>query len=292
MGIPMAFSIAFSLDSISKDYVDPLKMILVAVLSTAFVFTAFSDGAYHFEEYWGATWIAYSDTHSISVALLGGVSGFIFLYFNFKIIQHSPKSLKKASYQMLVGAILFAIVTPAWLVTRMILLNRGIYTIAGIDLIIMVAGALIISYVITKNEQMLFILPFKAFRLTIIDTNGGTPIYNHIWVEDSDKTAEELYSGMLQGIGLILEKTVKKGNVREIILDEAILIINRAENHSIAFILTASEDSRTLRKSLDSFRDEFVEKFEKHFDDKSAVYNFQSANKIVEKNFPFIPEYD
>ena len=71
----------------------------------------------------------------------------------------------------------------------------------------------------------------------------------------------DLFSGMFQGISLILNEAVGKGNVREIVLDEGILLIKRSKKHPVACVLIVSKSSKSLRQALNAFSEKFFKEF-------------------------------
>ncbi|MHA1636886.1 MAG: hypothetical protein ACTSUB_02620 [Candidatus Thorarchaeota archaeon] len=103
---------------------------------------------------------------------------------------------------------------------------------------------------------------------------------------------ETLFSGMLQGIAMILDESVRKGAVREIVLENGTLVLQRTYKYSVACVLVVSKSSRTLRHALDSFAEHFYEEYSQFFDNTSKISNFRSASKLVEEHFGFVPDYE
>ena len=95
---------------------------------------------------------------------------------------------------------------------------------------------------------------------------------------------------MLQGIRSLIQESIKKGDLKEIKTDSAVLLINNCDGTQITMILAASNDSILLRNALISFSIEFCEKYAKFINSFGDVSEFRSAKEIVEKRFLFVPD--
>ena len=112
-----------------------------------------------------------------------------------------------------------------------------------------------------------------------------------VWDKTSSGIDNDLFGGMLQGISGILQETVNRGRVRQIELEHAILLIYSIEKYPLAFVLLSNEFNKALRLALKQFAEKFFLEFADKFDDLSYTTQFESASKLVEETFPFIPEY-
>jgi hypothetical protein len=98
---------------------------------------------------------------------------------------------------------------------------------------------------------------------------------------------------MMQGISAILGESLKKGNVNEIILDKAHLLIEHtSENEETACILVATKSTIGLRTALSKFIYLFVNEFDPILADVNETRQFDRASVLVDKCFPFVPEYE
>ena len=91
---------------------------------------------------------------------------------------------------------------------------------------------------------------------------------------------------------MIMSESVKRGNVEEIKLTQAILILRRSERLPAACVLVASRPSRALRDALDGFARRFFEEYSEQFAHSSNISLFAGATQFIEEYFPFVPEYD
>ena len=94
-----------------------------------------------------------------------------------------------------------------------------------------------VAYIFKKQPKLAYVLPFRASRLTILDSVRGICIFNHIW-DKTSKVDDDLFGGMMQGISGILKETVHRGNIRQIELEQAILLVYREETVSCGFCFT------------------------------------------------------
>ena len=151
-------------------------------------------------------------------------------------------------------------------------------------------GFLLISIAIYKEPKLLFILPFKASRIAVIN-KAGLPFFSYNWNPNDELIDDTLFSSMLTGISGILQESLRKGDIREIHLAQAVLLIKTSDPQSITFVLVSSRSSQIIRNALDVFAERFLEEYS---DDLTAPFinqdTFQPASKLVEQSFPFIPE--
>lgn len=285
--VPVAFSLFLFIDSISRESVDPKKLVIITAASMAYLIIHLTPGSIIFIRfpnghlYFNATAADFL-TYSSLMLLIEGNS----IFFLAKIYHNAPKNLKYYAsigfYSQILAGCIFGISGALNLETL----------VPGISYLILGFGTLPLSIVFLKKPQMAFVLPFKALRLMVIETHIGIPLFTHIWNVKEDSVSEGLFSGMLQGISLILNESVKRGNVREIHLEQAVLLMQRSEKFTVACVLVATKSSRSLRQALDAFADKFFKKFSPFFSEPSNIDNFETASDLIKDYFSFIPKYD
>jgi hypothetical protein len=204
----------------------------------------------------------------------------------YRMNKHAPKSLKLYSHLYLFGVFTLLFLANILVVTTLALYVPGIHMIAG------GLGTLMMAITIAKDPKIMFILPFKAERLMVIDTRGGVPLFFHSWMKEAEVGDMVFYAGVLQGVTLILRESVKRGEVQEIHLADGIMLINRSVKYPIASVLVATKFSTSLRESLNVFAEKFYEKFEQYFETNMDLEKYASASELVGKIFPFLPDYD
>ena len=224
-----------------------------------------------------------------SFELLFLISSFLWMVYMtigiIRLVRHSPPPMKK----------------KANLLYMIILLQLGLYLLMFFEVIDKYPGfdALIFSlmiffFIITfyREPRLAFILPFKVLRLTVIHTESGIPLFVHHWKAKSNVVDDVLYSGMIQGICMIVKETSDRGEVEEIKLGNGVLLLKRPEDYPIVCVLTATKSSIALRKAINQFVQHFVADYGSFIANASNVSNFGGASRLIQKCFPFIPDYE
>ncbi|MBN2151809.1 MAG: hypothetical protein JW839_10205, partial [Candidatus Lokiarchaeota archaeon] len=152
-------------------------------------------------------------------------------------------------------------------------------------------GILMITLVVARHPKLMYILPFRAIRLTVMDTRSGIPLYNHSWRSDSDTENVDIYAGMFQGVNLFIKESLNKGDVQEIRTESAVIFAHRSTQYPVACIMVATRSSRVLRDALKTFAEKFYTRYGPHFSNTSESNAFESATGLVAESFPFVPDY-
>ncbi|MFX0094164.1 MAG: hypothetical protein ACFFBD_20670 [Candidatus Hodarchaeota archaeon] len=284
--IPTAFFTVLLSDSISRDSVDPIKLSITAILATGFVFTSMDPNGVAIIETNGEKFLFFTGSFGIFASSLVGLTMILWLYYNANIYRNAPKNLKSYAKISFFGALLFFFGTLFAIIFR---LN---YIIPGIHRLPFDIGLLIIAIVFAKQPKLAFILPFKASKITVFNDNG-IPLFTHIWSTPDELVEDALFTGMLTGIGAVLSESLGKGNLREIQLDQARLLLQRSEQFRVTCGLVATQSSQILRQSLNTFANRFFQDFSGNLADLEIINpeDFASASELVVECFPFVPEY-
>ena len=188
----------------------------------------------------------------------------------------------------MIGGVFIGILTPIVYILGAVF--GGIFSY--LNYLFVSIGLLFCIVAFAKEPKLSGILPFRVFNLTIIDAISGNSVFSHDWDKKEGLMNDTLFSSLLQAISAILNEAIRKGNVREISLDEAVIILKRSKKYPVAYVLIASKSSKTLRHALDSFTDNFDTRFSKYFSDMSNLEVFLPAYEIIHESFPFVPEYN
>ena len=106
---------------------------------------------------------------------------------------------------------------------------------------------------------------------------------------NQDFAKEDLFSGMLQGVSLIIKEAVGKGDINEIRMDNAAILIQRSHQYDVASILVTTKISKALRRGLHAFMQQFESTFTDQLRRPGEVSQFRKATPLVEASFPFVP---
>ncbi|MFX0092786.1 MAG: hypothetical protein ACFFBD_13580, partial [Candidatus Hodarchaeota archaeon] len=237
----------------------------------------------------GEKGLSWSGNYEIMGSMLA-LSFLIFLFFNYlQIHRKAPPQLKQHSRLLLVSGVLL-ILSP---ITSGFPLNADGITlhniIPGIFSFVVAVGMLLMSIVLISQPKLAFVLPFKALRLTVIHEEEGIALYSHTWSIGEDMIENGLYSGMLQGISMIIKESIKRGHIRQIQMDDAILILYRRIEKPIFCAIAATNFSPSLQNALELFTDKFIEEFSSEFSSPHDISKFDDASRLIEDYFSFVP---
>lgn len=275
------------IDSITKETVDPIKLTLVGVLITASFILSLDLNSVYINFYPnGELGVFQGGNLRIVNTLIYIYAGILIIYYTAKIFQNTPKKLKIYSGLYLSGIMVVGIGGVSIFILGLPL------KIPGIHSVLYAINAIITAIPLALKPELAFVLPFKALKLIVIETKSGIPIFSHSWSKMEEFVDEQLFSGMLQGIRLVLNEALGKGNIHEIQLSKAILILKESEQYPVLCVLVATKSTRSLRNALNSFAENFFKKYSRFFDEFQRVDHFAGASELVADRFSFIPEYD
>jgi len=208
-----------------------------------------------------------------------------YVLWSFHTWRKAPSDLKRLTSYLLFGSTIFSIVTGV-----LYAIGSLIKAFNAIGFFVNGIGAFITILVILKDPRIIYILPFKAYRILVVDTIASVALFKYDWAK-AGEVEENIFTMMIQAIGSVLDDILKKGDVQEIQMDRAVILINHNNENSIASVLIASKSSKSLRYGLKRFNEEFVTQFQKTLEDSRKVSDFVEGSKIVEQVFGFVPSY-
>jgi hypothetical protein len=279
VGVPFMF---IFIELIKKEKVNPIKMIALALIEIVFLMLLFMPGAMevlpgygiHFiglTRYFQIIWLAY----------------YVFFYLSWSIqtYKKAPQTLKRMVIYLLFGSVLFSLVTTAFyaLGTVIRLANPIGFILHGI-------GALITIIVLLKESSIIYILPFKAYRLLVFETSEGTTLLKHDWAE-LRSIEENVFSMLIQATRSVLNEIINKGDVRKIDLDKAVLMVQHDVKYPVVSVLVTSKSCKSLQYGLKAFHDEFILNYVSKIENPKDPSQFKEVKALVEKIFDFIPEH-
>lgn len=221
----------------------------------------------------------------VSIGALISIASFIFCV---RLYRSVPLNLKRAALLTIIGQIFTSLLFIILNIVNAISSNA----IGGFDRISEGIGALILAIIFARHEQLFYVLPFKTQRLIVFGTRNGVTLFAHTWSKNDPLIDEDLLSSMLQGMSMLINESLKKGNLREIKMDEGILLIKQDAAYPVAFVLIASRSSSVLRDGLSRFASKFIEMFGAYLEQSNNIDKFQEASKLVQSSLSFIPQYD
>ncbi|NVM44707.1 MAG: hypothetical protein HWN79_07305 [Candidatus Lokiarchaeota archaeon] len=279
IGVPCLF---IFIDLIKKERVSSVKISILFLLEVLLLILSFLPGELHVIPGYGVHSVGALRIMQIVFLIYYVMTFFSWSYLTWK---KAPKELKQLVNFLLFGSILFSFVTAF-----MYALGGIIKVFNSIGFVTHSLGALFMIIVIWRDPRIIYILPFKAYRILVVDTNAGTGLFKYDWAE-LKAVDENIFSMVLQAVGSILDEVLKKGEIREIKMDQAVLLIQHERNSPVASVLVTSKSSKSLKYGLKKFNSEFIETFQSQFDGLYEVSRFRDAKKLVEHIFDFVPVY-
>ncbi|MFX0029135.1 MAG: hypothetical protein ACFE8B_07995 [Candidatus Hermodarchaeota archaeon] len=279
IGVPCMF---IFLELIKQENVNPIKLILLALIETIFLMLLFMPGAMEIIPGYGVHFIGLTRFFQI-IWLIYYVC--FYLSWSYQTFKKAPQELKRLVSQLLFGSILFSLVTTVFYAIGTInrMFNPLGFIIHGI-------GALITIIVILKDPAIIYILPFKAYRLTVFETRNGITLIKHDWAELRN-IDENVFSMLIQATRSVLNEIIDKGEVRKIDMDKAVLLVQQDVKYPVVSVLVTSRSCKSLRYGLKTFHDQFVLKYASDFENIKEPSKFKEAENLIEKIFEFVPEY-
>ncbi len=214
------------------------------------------------------------------------LTGLFGVQVSYKIYKNAPSSLKKQSRLFLIGFLMVGISLAFMELDRF---NDSIPTRIPAGGVLFI-GLFIIVVTLLRSPQLAYVLPFKVFRLSVIDINAGTSIFGHTWEAGKNFVDEDLYTGMVQGVRQILTESMRQGDLEEIKTEFATLLLHRRNSVPFMFCLATSGPSKVLKNVLNAFATEFSNEFGQYCDKTANTALFKDADALVEKLFLFVPK--
>lgn len=293
------FALVYLIDVMTRESMDPFKLSIVLILATASsILLVVGNFGLELNLIPPGSSELILFISSVFDSILTLMIGILWIVYNGRIYLNAPKNLKIHA-----GVVLFiATVTGLGSISISLVYSiiKGISTGNPLSefalmyepMFIIVTGAVLIGLVWKFETRLWYVLPFRAYQLTILETKGGIPLYTHVWNKRKGIAEDALFSGMLQGIGMILKEAVDKGNVREIILDEATLLLHHNNQYSVACVLVTTRSSQSLRQAMSFFDDRFITEYAQYLSSPSEIQKFAGVSEIVTECFPFVVEYE
>lgn len=281
------------IDYINRDSVDPIKLTIYGFICGVGGLFLFQPGviyAYNYPN--GDPSFGIQGEYIAFVVAAFAFPGAVWVFYTLKVHLNAPKYLKRYSLFFLLGGF------HATAVPLLFVALRWTLIIPGIDALLIGVGGLMTAIVIARYPQLGYILPFKAIKLAVISKTSNLILFLHKWSSmpiQNQQTAtpsdleDNYFSGMLYGINIFVRESIQKGEVREIITDEAVLLVHHHINYPVLFVLLATKSTYSLRTAFSTFVRRFVEKYADSFYQTQSKSVYDSAIKLIDDCFPFVP---
>src|SRR5271157_3506047 len=126
----------------------------------------------------------------------------------------------------------------------------------------------------------------ELLRLIAFHTERGIPLFTHDWEAKNEFADQDLFSSLLSGINTILQKSLHRGQMEEIHLSQATLLVAKTEKFPVAFVLVTTKVIPTLRDALRAFAQQFNADFSQYYAAPEDTAAFLPAISLVDQCFP------
>ncbi|HMF34384.1 MAG TPA: hypothetical protein VKK79_23380 [Candidatus Lokiarchaeia archaeon] len=196
------------------------------------------------------------------------------------IIRLTPKHLKDKSYKMVIVCwTIFIIIAPTILIV-----STGYYFIAALAYAVF---SLVIFFALRKNPTLFSYIPVELFRVAVLQATSGIGLFTYTASAGSRFVDDDLFSGMIQGLSAILRESMRKGHVKQIELEQAVVLFLHDAAQDLVFVVVASKVTKTLKDCLENFRRAFIDQFADAIRTPANVDQFAPAETLIHKHFPF-----
>ena len=280
--ISFVFLIAF-LEYSSTERLHPLRFGIFLIFATIFLFSFYFLHEVDIIEGYGVHFRGITRIIQIICFVYYSI---MYLLWGIKTLREVPPKLLRSSIFLLIGITFFTLFTLIlyFLGSFNLIFNPIAFTVHGM-------GVLIVCIVIKNNQKLLYVLPYKAHSLTIIDNSSGIYLFHHTWDRHQPQNMKNLFSSVIQGIIKFSTTVINRGSVKEIHLDQGVILIYQKAEYPLIFVLIADQPSPVLMRALKTFADDFISAKSQNLTEIHDTHQFIDAEKFIKTNFSFLPEY-
>ncbi len=280
MIFPLTISLVLSINYLMRETYFSIGLIIVCCLGTLFLYVGIQPDSYN-----AMVYLRYAEISKI--ALFGylfiifiGIICYYFLYWAIKTWINVPFLIKKDA-SFLLSSILIA-VFGIFFFYFISLIESFFFLFSEIFLTISIV---ILTFSITREPKLLYILPFTIYRI-LVKNREGYPLFDHDWAESN--ISELLFTGFLNSVQIMSEEVMKVGGLLDINLKEGVLLLNELDYITVGIV--TSKSSGLLKDSLMKFSADFENKFQREL--KKSIRDkevYASAYELIEKYFSNFP---
>jgi len=140
---------------------------------------------------------------------------------------------------------------------------------------------------ILRHEQLAKLLPYRVYRLLILDNKSGICIYSHEFYPF--ELQEDIVCGLLQGLQQMSFEMFKQGSMDQIEFERGFLIFERRELVTACVLIT--RPSKYIRTCLSAFLTEFGARFDVSLRNNTGnISVYAAADDIAKRTFYLIPQ--
>lgn len=279
------FFIVLFIDYTLYESFTAMKLIFLSIIGTLLIVSSLYEDSvsvfnYHIEILNGLEFPSFRRNGAFAIIFFLLVFIFVIsvLYWEIKLLSHAPQQLKKHSKKILYAAVMY-VISAFLLIVQLII-------IYPISIIFTITGMIIIIHIIIKEPKILYILPFKPYRLVVIFKRSGVDLFSHKW--ESSEIGDDLIGGLMSAINKMGLELINQGELQYIAYEQGVFLMKGTEH--LIFGLIVNKTSKLLNKCLNEFSRDFQKKFQSILENWNGELGaFKDADVLLEKHFGYIP---
>ncbi|MFW9854905.1 MAG: hypothetical protein ACFFFG_07575 [Candidatus Thorarchaeota archaeon] len=254
-------------DSAHRPSLDPIKLIVYAILSTGMVVFALLPGV---------------EARTVSVFLnyiqlsFWGFRILLLLLYTGTLYLNAPDDIRNKASIALIGAFVY-LLALIMLFTQLVGQDIGLIEIAHLF------GSFLFMIAFVSEPKLLFVLPIHSSRLVIIRTDTTEPLFSYSWITVPHHNRDAFFPGMKAVVDALAS------GLHELHLEDSVLLINRQQN--LSYIIVTSTTSKALKNSLDILTNRIASLYKTFPEMDSSTEESETLNRIVRETFPVVPVY-
>jgi len=277
--VPAAIFFIIGINYIIKESYNSILLVIAFSWGILICYTAFLPDATKLTIEAGYLTINWAGLFAIIADNFQFYYGAIIFFWGLRTWLNAPLLIRKEAMIFFMGMsclffsfliYLFSIINPI-----MILVSDMVITL----------GNILYIFAILKEPKLLYILPFKIYRIVVKDREGF-PLFDHDW--SLSNINETIFTGFINTVQLLSEEIMDVGGLLDINLKEGILIVRESEKITVG--LVSSKSSKLLRQSLKNFTADFEIKFQKELKESMKdMKQYDNAYELIDKHFSNFP---
>ena len=281
MLVPTTIFLTIGINFIFKETYNSFLLIIEASLGSVLVILSLLPNSVLFELEYGYITVNWAGPFSFVGDFYLLIPLILVFYWGLKTWLNAPVFIKRQANVFFLGTV---IVGPLNMVIFLLYYWEPIFIL--IADIIGALGTLVFNLAIFKEPKLLYILPFRLYRILVKD-RAGFPLFDHDWSQS--KINEKVFTGFVNAVQLMSKEIIDLGGLLDINLEKGLLIVNESDYITVG--LLSSKSSKLLKETLKKFTSDFEQKFQKELKQElKNPQNYEGAFELIEKyfsNFPY-----
>ncbi|MCY3413966.1 MAG: hypothetical protein INQ03_20150 [Candidatus Heimdallarchaeota archaeon] len=287
----MLLSAQVTINLITTDKAINLALLGVSFIAAFNIFIILLDGNSEIIQFPNGDYsIANAGLTRVFMSIIFAYVMILYFYFSIKIFVNAPLHMKSKIRMYIIGNIILGPISFIAFVTKISQLVPGI-----VDLFLG-TGIMVSTIGLIMEPKMLYVLPFKAIKISAINQETGMILYNYNWNINPSNMSNALFASALLSINMFAKESIGQGNIKEVALENATLIINSPPDQTVYYVIVATKPSHSLKVGLEQFSRKFYDQYgvylTREFISVSDVSLFKSANSLIRECFPYIPGFN